>query len=263
MGGTAGILVAGTTYACIEAGWSHVVHRQLQMPALPVAFRGLRIAFLTDIHHGPWTSLAYIRACVAKANELKPDLILLGGDYCHNGSEYIRPSITALGALKAPLGVFAVLGNHDHYHGAELTRDALEENSIGLLLNEGVWLKRGGGRLCLAGVDDFWMGNSKVQPALEGVGKDERCLLVSHNPDFVEQLHDPRVGLMLSGHTHGGQVVFPLVGAPIVPSWYGQKYCHGLIQTPNNLLFVSRGLGTITPPVRFRCRPEINLLELA
>jgi predicted MPP superfamily phosphohydrolase len=259
--GTAGTLAVGTMYGAVEACYPQVVRERIDVPGLPAAFRGLRAAFLTDLHHGPWTSLAYIRAAVRQANELKPDLILLGGDYCHNGSNFIEPCIAALAGLRAPMGVFAVLGNHDHYNGAQLTRNALAQNGIHDFDNSGIWLKRGNDRLWLSGVDDYSMGTPLLEPALEGMKPGESGILISHNPDFAEQVDDPRVALILSGHTHGGQVVFPLIGAPIVPSGYGQKYLRGLVVTEKNRVFVSRGLGTITPPVRFCCRPEINLLE--
>ncbi|HLX61220.1 MAG TPA: metallophosphoesterase [Planctomycetota bacterium] len=260
--GTAGALVGGAIYSCVEATWLRVVHDRITMPALPPSFRGFRIAFLTDLHHGPWTGLAYVRCAARMANELEADVVLLGGDYCHNAPEFIEPCIEALGDLRAAMGVYAVMGNHDHYQSSALTRGAFEKNKIRELKNDGVWLERNGERLRVAGVDDFWMGGPQLQPALDGMRADERCVLVSHNPDFVDQISDPRVGLMLSGHTHGGQIVFPLIGAPIVPSCHGSKYIQGLMRTPNNLLFISRGLGTVTPPLRFGCRPEINLIEL-
>ncbi len=149
------------------------------------------------------------------------------------------------------------MGNHDHYHGVTLTRSALDKNGIHELFNSGIWLTRGSDRFRIAGVDDFWLGVPRLKDALEGIKPEERCLLLSHNPDFAEKVDDPRVGLILSGHTHGGQVVFPLIGAPIVPSAYGQKYLRGLVQTEKNRVFISRGTGTITPPVRFACRPKL------
>jgi hypothetical protein len=111
-------------------------------------------------------------------------------------------------------------------------------------------------------VDDLWLGAPDLAAALGDCRPADACLLVSHNPDFAETLTDPRVGLVLSGHTHGGQVVFPGAGAPFVPSRYGRKYLHGLVRAPETLVYVSRGLGTSGAPVRFCSRPEINLLTL-
>ncbi len=108
---------AGVTYGLIEAKWLTVNRVTLEIPKLPQAFKGRTVAFLSDIHHGPYVPLSYVRHAVDMTNALNPDLIVLGGDYPHEGVEYIAPCIEELGRLRAPLGVYAVLGNHDHYHG--------------------------------------------------------------------------------------------------------------------------------------------------
>ena len=130
------------------------------------------------------------------------------------------------------------------------------------LNNTGVWLEHRGDRLRISGVGDLWTDSQNLPAALGDATTDDAVLLLSHNPDFVETLRDPRVGLVLSGHTHGGQVIVPGFGAPIVPSRYGQKYLHGLVQGPCAQVFVTRGVGTISPPVRFFCRPEVVLITL-
>ena len=262
-GATAGVAAAGLGYTGIEAGWFRVARERLLIPHLPVAFAGRTAAFLTDIHHGTYTGIAYVRSIVQTVNKLAPDVILLGGDYVHLHARYIRPCFEALQDLRAPLGVFGVLGNHDHWTDAPETRKAMRESGIMELTNTGVWLGSGDARLRLGGVGDLWEDTQDLQSALGDAGPEDACLLLSHNPDFAETLTDRRVGLVLSGHTHGGQVVLPYVGAPYVPSRYGQKYLHGLVQAPCTQAYVSRGLGTINPPLRFGCRPEINLLELA
>lgn len=160
-----------------------------------------------------------------------------------------------------PLGVFGVLGEHDYWHGIEETKEGLAAAKIEELTNRGVWLTRGSDHLRLGGVDDLWSGQPDVAAALGDAKADDACLLMSHNPDLAEHLRDPRIGLILSGHTHGGQIVFP-TGAPFVPSRYGQKYLHGLVQAPDTLVYVSRGLGTSGVPVRFCSRPEINFITL-
>jgi uncharacterized protein len=255
--------LAGGSYTIVEAGWINQTDITILVPRLPNAWKGLRVAFLTDIHHGPWTSLAYVHTIVERANALKPDLILLGGDYVHRGASYIQPCIAALGILSAPLGVFGVLGNHDHWHGAAETSEAFRDSGIHELTNSGIFLVRGEQRLRIAGVGDLWEDTQDITAALGDTKPNETAILLSHNPDYAEQISDSRVGLVLSGHTHGGQVVLPVVGAPFVPSRFGQKYLRGLVQAPHIQVFVSRGLGTITPPVRFCCRPEINLITLA
>ena len=252
-------VVAG--YGLFEAGWVRIDRQSLPLARLPKAFDGTTLAFLADIHHGPFTNLDYVAAVVRTTLALRPDLIVLGGDYSLKDGKYIRPCFDVLSALKAPLGVFAVLGNHDYWHGVTETRGAMTAAGAIELTNAGVWVRRGSERFRLAGVDDLWTGRVDAAAALGDATRDDACLLISHNPDLAEELRDPRVGLVLSGHTHGGQVVFP-GGAPFVPSAYGQKYLRGLVQAPETLVYVSRGLGTSGIPVRIASRPEINLITL-
>ena len=245
------------------------------LPTLPEAFEGLRIAFLADTHHGALVPAGYLRDAVALANSLAPDLIALGGDYIQRQERrpapgtpppYVAEGIGLLGDLRAPLGVFAVLGNHDNTldHRAQI-QAALAANGVCELTNRGVWIERGRGRLRLAGLDELFSGKptaADLKHALGDATRTDAVILLQHNPDYAETLRDPRVNLMLCGHTHGGQVVLPFFGAPIVPSAYGQKYRAGLVQAPTAQVFVTRGVGAIFPPVRFRCPPEVALLTL-
>ncbi len=252
------------------------------LPRLPAGFDGLRVAFLADTHHGPLVSLDYLHEVVELANALQPDLIALGGDYIQRGTEslapgaarpFVRDGIGVLGGLRAPHGVFAVMGNHDNWfdHRSEI-KAALAKNGIRELTNTGVWLRapaapgsRGGARLRICGVDELSTGRpdaADLHRALGDASADDAVMLLQHNPDYAETLRDPRVSLLLAGHTHGGQVVLPLLGAPILPSQYGQKYRDGLVRAPATQVFVTRGVGTIFPPVRFRCPPEVALLTL-
>jgi predicted MPP superfamily phosphohydrolase len=250
------------SYGLFEAAWLEVVRVALPLPRLPHSFDGLRVAFLADIHHGPFTSLSYVRSVVRSTLALQPDLIVLGGDYCLKDAKYIRPCFEVLAALSAPLGVFGVLGNHDYWHGLAETRAGFASAGVAELTNRGAWLERGGYRFRLAGVDDDWHGKVDVKAALGDSTGADACLLVSHNPDVAERVRDPRVGLMLSGHTHGGQVVFPTGRAPFVPSHYGQKYLRGVCRAPATTVYVSRGLGCTSVPVRFGSRPELTLVTL-
>jgi predicted MPP superfamily phosphohydrolase len=254
--------VVASAYGLAEASWVRVERPTLPLPRLPQAFDGLTVAFLTDIHHGPHVGLDFVRTVVRTTLSLEPDLVLLGGDYCGNDAKYITPCLDVLGSLRAPLGVYGVLGNHDHWHGLQETRTGMKAAGITELTNTGSWLKSGGSRFRLAGVDDLWRGKPDVAAAVGDATAADACLLVSHNPDVAETLRDPRVGLMLSGHTHGGQVVVPGYGAPVVPSRYGQKYLRGLVEAPVTRVYVSRGLGTVSPPMRFGSRPELTLATL-
>jgi predicted MPP superfamily phosphohydrolase len=260
---SAGVLpLGGACYGFAESTRLKIDRQTLTLPRLPGEFRGLTVAFLTDIHLGPFLTEEYVASVVRTALLLNPDLILLGGDYSHRDGKYIAPCFAILAKLAAPLGVYGVLGNHDYWHGLAATKAGMRDANIAELTNRGVWLRRGGARLRLAGVDDLWMGDPDVSAALGDAQPADACILVSHNPDVAETLTDRRVGLMLSGHTHGGQVVIPGYGAPIVPSAYGQKYAHGLVEAPRTQVYVSAGVGMSGLPVRGYCRPEITLITL-
>jgi predicted MPP superfamily phosphohydrolase len=260
--GTLAAAAGGGAYPFLEAKWCGVTRRTIAVPNLPEPFRGTTVALLADLHHGPFVPLAYIRHVVAMTNSLRPDIIALAGDFVFHSATYIAPGIAELGKLKATVGRFAVRGNHDNRTFTPLSVGALEEAKIPDLNNSGVWLERHGARLRICGVGDLWTDSQDLNAALGDATRNDAVILLSHNPDYVETIRDPRVGLVLSGHTHGGQVVLPGYGAPIVPSFYGQKYLSGLIQGPVARVFVSRGVGTITPPVRFLCRPEVVLITL-
>ena len=269
-----GLLLGGLSgvYTLFEAKWPEVSRVELTLRNLPAAFDGLKVAFLADTHHGPYVPLRYLAEVVEMANALRPDVVILGGDYVQRRrglkrfrrerNEEIIRGVGVLGALRAPEGRFAVLGNHDHRTNPSLVRSTLAANDFTELTNVGTSLQRQGARLWIAGVDDVRTGNPRLERALESVGRDDACLLVTHNPDLVESIRDPRVDLVLSGHTHGGQVVFPFYGAPITSSVYGQKYRAGLVQGPTARVYVSRGVGTTGLPVRLCCPPEIVLLTL-
>ncbi len=265
---------SGAAYATWEAKRPQVTRLETGLRHLPAAFDGLTVAFLSDTHHGPFVPLEYLAEVVRMTNALRPDIVALGGDYVqrrrkmfvHFGVDhrrYIAPGVSVLADLRAPLGRFAVLGNHDHRTDPGLTRQALADAGFTDLTNTGVWLERpGGARLRIAGVDDCRTGRPRIAPALGDLRENEPCLLLTHNPDYVELIRDPRVDLVLSGHTHGGQVVLPLVGASVLPSRYGQKYRSGLVRGPAARVFVTTGIGTIGLPVRFRCPPEVAFITL-
>jgi uncharacterized protein len=258
-----GSLLAGGAgvYPFLEAKWCRVRRQTVTLPNLPKPFEETTVAFLSDVHHGLFVPRSYVRSIVEMTNALKPDLVLLGGDYSY-GFPYVTPVLEDLSKLKARIGRFAVLGNHDHWDGYKENIEGLEAGGIPLLRNAGVWVEKGLARLRIGGVGDLWCDKQDVARALGDTTDRDASIVLSHNPDVAETLQDPRVGLMLSGHTHGGQVVVPFYGAPKVPSFYGQKYLQGLVRGPACNVFISRGVGTISPPVRLFCRPEIVLLTL-
>jgi len=255
-------LVAG---ARMVAGFPPcIVNRQtIFLRGLPPAFDGIRVALLSDFHHGPLVSVRMMSDAVRLTNSLRPDLIALTGDFIHHGREWVETCFSALSALRAPLGVFGVLGNHDHYRDAAgAVRLALRRAGITDLTNCGGDILRHGQTLRVCGVGDFWNESQNLSSALGAATLAESTLLLSHNPDYAERVRDERVGLMLSGHTHGGQCVLPFLGAPILPSHYGQKYASGLCQGPTTRVFVTTGVGHSFPPVRINCPAEVALLTL-
>ena len=256
---------AAAGYGLFEAGWLRIDRRTISVPRLPPAFAGVRVALLADLHLGPLNSIEFIRRVISEANALNADLIAVPGDFVERDRECLRPVFAALAELHAPLGVFAVPGNHDNGHAdptASECRRAIRDFGLIDVTNSGIWLERGASRLRVGGVDDLWHGRPRLAPALGDMGPDDTCLLLCHNPDIVEGIRDPRVGLVLSGHTHGGQVYIPGLGAPRVPSRYGSKYLAGLVQGPVAQVFVTRGVGVVVQPYRIAARPEINLLTL-
>src|SRR5262249_36244512 len=152
----------------------------------------------------------------------------------------LGPCLRQLARLTAPLGVFAVPGNHDHYAGIGAARRAVRDAGLTDLTNTGTWLEQGNGRLRLRRVDDLLCGSPQPELAVGDAGPDDCCVLLSHNPEVAETLTDPRVRLMLSGHMHGGQVVIPGIGYHCLPSLYGDKYVEGFVHGPVTAVYVSR-----------------------
>ena len=268
-----GIVAGGAYPLFVEPHRLEITRRSFRIRGLPSTLDGLRIVQVTDIHLGPWTSLGHVRALVQKANALEPDLIVLTGDYVLRWPDYIPQAASALAGLRAKVGVVGVLGNHDWYQDGPLSKRELEKAGVRMIDNDRVFLtpdrrlREGAGEgLCVAGVGDLWRDVQLYDRALAGVPAEVPRLLLSHNPDvaeepaFVASRH--RVDLMLSGHTHGGQIRFPFVGAPVTMSRYGQKYARGLVMGPTCPVFVCRGLGMVMLPLRLGSVPEMAVIEL-
>lgn len=249
---------------CIERNLIRTNHYRIPVPRLPPAFAGFRIAHLTDLHYGTLVSADMIRAVVERVMRLAPDAIVCTGDYVHarRTTREIDVVWPLLAALRAPAGVFAVLGNHDHW--ADRARSFEWLARTGQDLNHRVRpVERGGRRLWFAGAGDLWEDHRHLDGLLEPIPPEDCRIVLAHNPDTADSTFSSRVDLMLCGHTHGGQVVLPWIGAPVLPV-RNKRYTSGLIQTPHGFpVFISRGVGWAILPVRFNCRPEIAVLELA
>jgi len=274
----------GATYTTqIEPRWIEVVRVKVKLAGLSASLDGFTIAQLSDLHLGPYVKVAQIRKAVALTNGLSPDLIVLTGDYVYGSADYSKACAQELAALKATYGVYAVLGNHDHWTDADLVTDTLREVGITVLDNDHQAIQVGEARLWLIGIDSRgitasggWISSlnrsdlralwrkeyDSLQAILEALPAKERRILLVHNPDFVETMPLEPIDLILSGHTHGGQVRLPILGTPLLPSAYGQKYAQGLVRSDGTPVYVNRGIGLIPPPVRFLCRPEVTLIRL-
>lgn len=240
-----------------------VERRDVALRNLAPSFDGYRIAFLTDPHYSAVVPRWWIAKGVAAALELKPDLVLLGGDYLSHSLRYAVGLADLFRPLTAPDGVFYVLGNHDHYVGADQVRGAMAEAGLVELRNASAVIRRGEAALAIAGVGDLRFDVIDFDAAVRGVPYDVPRVVLSHDPDvFAFWPAATRLDLMLSGHTHGGQAHLPFLGPPYVPSQFGFRYLAGLVREGDRQLYVSRGLGLITAPVRWHCPPEITLLVL-
>lgn len=229
---------------------------------LPERFEGFRITQLTDIHHSTILGLDEIRRVVNLAQHTAPDMFVLTGDYTTTYRRFIEPCAEALAPLNAPEGVWAVLGNHDHYTDPELTTRALERRHIAVLNNAHTTIRRGTDSIQLSGIDD-WTWNAVDWPrAFSGLNPSTPTVLLSHQPRVLDLDQTRNVSLIVSGHTHGGQVKLPFLGAPARFATKDLKYDRGLFRRGDTQLYVSSGTGVIGLPLRFGVRPEITVLRL-
>ncbi|MBA2501596.1 MAG: metallophosphoesterase [Pyrinomonadaceae bacterium] len=256
---TSGLLQ--TARAAFAEPYALTVERHtIRIPRLPLALDHFRIVHLSDIHHSPLTGRKQIERAVEVANSLQPDIIALTGDYISHEREYAAPCAGMLGRLKARCGVYAVLGNHDHWTDAALVTDLFASEGIRMLTNEGMRFEDNGASFWLAGVDDTMVGLEDLDLALAGSQADEMKLLLAHNPLVLRRAARTGVDLVLAGHTHGGQVTWrsetSRSGRP------RRRLLRGLGRQGETQIYVSRGLGTVVLPIRYGCLPEVALLEL-
>jgi predicted MPP superfamily phosphohydrolase len=244
-----------------------VEHRIALPAANAIPDDPLRIAVISDLHGGaPYIGESKIDAVVALTNDAKPDLILLTGDYVTKGvlggwHMPIQTIVAHLKALHAPLGVYAVLGNHDQREDPVGIAKAFEDVGIPVLDDRNTMLKGDGQPITLAGISDFRTAAHNVDAALSGIPKDAHAICFTHSPDVFPVLPGT-CALTIAAHTHGGQVWLPLLGRIIVPSHYGQRYAVGLVHEDGKYLFVSTGIGTSILPVRFMVPPEVSILDI-
>lgn len=234
---------------------------RIWLDPLPSAFHGLRIVQISDIHHGLFLPKEWLSAAVRQANRLNPDIIALTGDFVTYSRQNIGPAAELLGRLRARHGVFAVLGNHDFRVDADAITRALSRQHIDVLRNRHVPLRFGGESIYLVGVDDYGYG-ADLRRAIRGVPREAATVLLAHNPRVIHLASRNNVSLVLSGHTHGGQVNLPLLGTVYGRSPERLRYKIGWDRMGATQIYVSRGIGTIVLPWRLRCPAEITHLEL-
>jgi len=241
----------------------------VRLPRLPESFHGFRIAQMSDFHFGPYIGKPQMERAVQITRSLKPDLVALTGDFVsapffrHHGiagARHAEPCSQVLQQLtECPM--LAVLGNHDHWNGADLIEETLTSHGVKVLRNASLPLERDGKRLWMVGIDDVIEHAADANKSFAGVPREESKIVIVHEPDFADEIARYPADLQLSGHSHGGQVWIPGLGAPILPE-LATKYPRGLYQISNLQLYTNRGIGVITPPVRLNCRPEITLITL-
>ncbi len=258
----------------VERHWIDVAHRDVPLRGLSHGFDGMRVAQLSDIHMDHFTEPFFLRRVIDRINQEKPDAVFLTGDFVTSDKAPDRDAEEAAwqcaGILKelACKSIYAVLGNHDIAAGAAEVESALRGSGIEVLRNSYLPIERGGGRVWLAGLDDPLEGRPDIDitvPEPIRNVRNEPIVLLCHAPDYAVRVQSHPAGqavdLMLSGHTHGGQIRLPLIGALVLPAM-GEKFDQGWFQLGRMGLYVNRGIGTIGVPFRFDCPPEITIFTL-
>jgi predicted MPP superfamily phosphohydrolase len=265
---SAGIIFAGSAYATYRSDDYEVSEITIPVAGLPEAFQGFTIALISDIHSSVFMLKEQMMEYARVVNSFRADLIAVPGDFVNSMLEEVYPFAEAFSSLRAPHGVYGVLGNHDYYtRKVEAVAAEVEQSGIKLLRNANTILEKDGQKLALVGIDDsssFRISIPAYQRATNGIADDIPKVLLCHRPIFFDKAADRGVQLMLAGHTHGGQVVFGRFGdRTITPMGVATRYIAGLYQRDDSRLYVSRGVGTVGVPYRLNCPPEVTKITLA
>ena len=271
--GFTGAAVAGTALYGGEFERHHLIveHHTVSLPRLADVFHGMRIVQISDIHFQEFSEAFYVKDVVAQVNALRPDMVVLTGDYItigplprHFAARWSYECAALLQAIQCPLR-YAVLGNHDAVVNMAVVTDALSTHNIPVLANRYLPIERDGRRFWLGGVSDASVGLARIEEAVppSAIRNGEPVILLAHEPDYVDTVvQHGGVDLMLSGHTHGGQIRIPFMKPHFLPH-LGKKYVEGHFQIGPTQLYVNRGIGTVMLPMRIRCRPEITVHTLS
>jgi uncharacterized protein len=245
----------------VEPSWIEVRAISMPLPHLAPQFSGYRVVQLSDIHADRWMTAERLAKIVHRVNELKPDLVVLTGDFVTGSAEEFSPNLVAFSELHPVDKTLAVMGNHDVWTNPLMIQGVLEAAGVQVLNNQVATLQRKSAQLSIAGVDDIWSKRARLDRVLAALPSEGAAILLAHEPDFAEQsAATGRFDLELSGHSHGGQVKLPFVKRVLPPLAY--KYPIGQYKVGNMIQYTNRGVGTSGLHLRFNCRPEITVFTL-
>jgi predicted MPP superfamily phosphohydrolase len=262
------VAIAGDTIL-LEPNRPRLVRQDFFLPRWPERLNGFTVALLSDFHYDPYFSVHPIRAAIPIVNSLRPDLIVLTGDFVTsplvgNGRKAAfaaEPCARLLHQLSAPHGLWAIMGNHDENSDPRHVTRALQAENIQVLANQSEAIEHDGARFWLAGVNDVLGRTADLPKTLRRIPADEAVILLAHEPDFADEASRFPIDLQLSGHSHGGQVRVPLLPPLYLPN-LAKKYILGTYHIGPLTLYTNAGLGTVGVPMRLNCPPEITLITL-
>ena len=264
-----GVAAIAADSTLVEPNRPRLIRKEIALRRWPSRMDGFTIALLSDFHYDPYFSVHPILSAVEVVNGLQPDLIALTGDFVSvplvgnsaKGAADAEPCAQLLAKLRAPHGVWSVLGNHDVFSNADRVTNALHAAGIPILSNKSVAIEKDGARFWLGGVDDVLGGTADLPATLRGAPSEEAVVLMVHEPDYADYVAGYPVDLQLSGHTHGGQVRFPFMRPLYLPA-LAKKYVWGLFKIRGLTLYTNAGIGTVELPVRWNCPPEITFITV-
>jgi predicted MPP superfamily phosphohydrolase len=246
-----------------EPNQIEITQQSLVLPDLPAAFHNYRLVQISDLHMGTWLNRRRLQDVVNQVNAQQPDLIAITGDFLnHEIESKVQDLIVPLSQLKATDGTVVVFGNHDYWSGSWLARRMVREAGLLDVNNDVLSLERSGAVLNIAGIDDYWEGRTRFDLVMKRLPSTGPAILLAHEPDFADvSAATERFALQISGHSHGGQIVLPYWGAPVLP-YMGEKYASGRYQVGKMVQYTNRGIGTSRLQLRINCRPEITTFIL-
>jgi predicted MPP superfamily phosphohydrolase len=265
---TGAVAVVGDSIL-LEPNRPRIVRQDFFLPRWPERLNGFTVALLSDFHYDPYFSVHPLRAAVAMVDALRPDLIVLTGDFVtaplvgdeRKAAFAAEPCARLLRQMTAPHGLWAIMGNHDDNTDRRHVTHALQAESIQVLANQSEAIEHDGARFWLAGVNDVLSRTADLTKTLHPVPPGEAVILLAHEPDFADEASRFPIDLQLSGHSHGGQVRIPLLPPLYLPAM-AKKYVLGRYHVGPLMLYTNAGLGTVGVPMRLNCPPEITLLTL-